>query len=161
MKIFLDTEFTYLGGIEHDIKLISAGLVAEDGSECYVELVGHYDESECSDFVHEAVLPHLKPEKHGLPAPEAAAKIKAWIEAFGEPVEIMTDSPGYDFGLLSDLLRDHDAWPANLPTATPRRVDPTNIDPGIERYFQYQPMAIRHHALWDARALAAACRELS
>ncbi len=160
MRIFLDTEFTDLVGIIHETKLISAGLVADDGQECYVELLDQYDRDECSDFVHEAVLPHLRPEKHGLRAPEAAARIKAWIEAFGEPVEIVTDSPGYDFGLVANLLRDHDCWPANLPPAMPKRVDPTNVDPGIERYFQYQPMAIRHHAGWDARALAYAVEEL-
>ena len=35
MRIFIDTEFT---GFEEP-KLLSIGLVAEDGPECYVELV--------------------------------------------------------------------------------------------------------------------------
>ena len=28
----------------------------------------------------------------------------------------------------------------------------------IENYFEYQPLAIRHHALWDARTLAKAVK---
>jgi len=30
------------------------------------------------------------------------------------------------------------------------------VEDKIEHYFEYQPLAIRHHALWDARALASA-----
>ncbi|MDP1872049.1 MAG: hypothetical protein Q8K61_10550 [Gallionella sp.] len=58
MLIFFDTEFTELG---IDPKLISIGLISEDGTrEFYAELSDTYQPTDCSAFVHEAVLPHLQ-----------------------------------------------------------------------------------------------------
>ena len=170
MKIYFDTEFTDLVGIVFDIKLISAGFVAEDGSEHYFELTNHYDEGECSTFVCEAVLPHLNHEKHGKYPKEAIEQLNAWIEGFGEPVTLCSDAPGYDWSLLHDLFSDY-GFPSNL-IRRPLSVNTPDVLRGIEEYFEtqpyavrdpknwdaremaYRPMAIRHHALWDARALA-------
>jgi len=155
MLIYLDCEFTDLIGVVSDIKLISAGFVAESGNELYFELPGNYDASECNTFVHEAVLPYLDAAKHGLPAADAAQRLKDWIESFGEPVTLATDAPGYDFALVAELLKDHGIWPSNL-TNIPQHVDAGSVQQSIEDYFDYQPIAVRHHALWDARALASA-----
>lgn len=157
MKIYFDTEFTDLIGVVCDIKLISAGFVAESGEEFYFELMNHYDEGECSSFVCEAVLPHLNNEKYGLNEAEARFNLKVWIESFKEPVELCSDAPGYDWPLLYDIFSIDSGWPTNL-IRKPVNVNSQKILQGIESYFEYQPIAIRHHALWDARALAAAAK---
>lgn len=156
MKIYFDTEFTSLDSIV-DYKLISAGFVAENDQEFYFELTHHYDESECSFFVQEAVLPHLNHKKCGMTEAEARIKMKEWIESFKEPVELCSDAPGYDWPLLYDIFSVNDGWPTNL-VRKPVNVNNHAIQQGIESYFECQPMAIRHHALWDARALAAATK---
>ena len=153
MKVYLDCEFTDLVGIVCSIQLISAGFVAENGSEFYVELTGNYEEGECSSFVHEAVLPHLNSEKHGMCTKEFLLRLKCWIQDFQEPVVLYSDAVGYDYGLLYDLWTKYDLWPINL-VRKPVSVNTHEVQQGIERYFEYQPMAIRHQALWDARALA-------
>ena len=155
MKIYIDTEFTDLVGIVCDIKLISAGFVAESAEEFYFELTNYYEEGECSSFVCEAVLPHLNHAKHGMPEDQACLRLKAWVESFSVPVELCSDAPGYDWGLLYDLFERNNSWPTNL-VKKPVNVNSHKVQQGIESYFECQPMAIRHHALWDARALAIA-----
>lgn len=154
--IYFDCEFTDLVGITHDIKLISAGFVSECGKEFYSELLDHYTEEECSEFVIEAVLPHLDDVKHGMTTGKAAAALKVWLESFGEQVQLASDAPGYDWPLITELLADHGQWPANLEKKC-LNVNVGMVQQRIEDYFEYQPLAIRHHALWDARALASAC----
>lgn len=169
-NIYFDTEFSDLIGVIFDIKLLSAGFVADDGSEHYFELTNHWAEGECSSFVCEAVIPHLDPEKYGKDPADAIRDLNTWIESFGEPVTLCSDAPGYDWGLLHDLFTDY-GFPANL-VRRPLSVNTPESQRGIEEYFEtqpyavrdqknwdasemmYRPFAIRHHALWDARALA-------
>lgn len=157
MKVFFDAEFTDLIGIVEDIKLISLGFVADDGRELYIELHGNFERRNCSQFVLEAVLPKLNKAKHTLSNAEAAAKVKEWLESLGEPVELVTGAPAYDWSLLHDFLEEHQAWSANLER---RPVDANHheILQATDQYFDYQVMAERHHALWDARALKAGFR---
>ncbi|WP_248324111.1 MULTISPECIES: 3'-5' exoribonuclease [unclassified Caballeronia] len=54
MRLFVDTEFTDF----IDCDLISIALVAEDGREFYGER-SDYDDSTCTAFVREAVIPQL------------------------------------------------------------------------------------------------------
>lgn len=158
MKIYIDTEFTDLIGIVCDIKLISAGFVAETGEEFYFELKDHYEEGECSSFVCEVVLPELDHQKYGMTVSNACSQMKTWIESFKDQVELCTDAPGYDWGFLYDFFESNNCWPTNL-IRKPVNVNNHAIQQGIENYFEFQPMAIRHHALWDARALASAVKE--
>lgn len=157
ITVYFDTEFTDLVAIECDLKLISAGLVAPDGREFYFELTDNYRVEECSSFVLEGVLPHLNADKHGMTCAQAAATLSAWLEAFGEPVRLATDAPGYDWPLISTLFEDHNCWPATLERKA-SNVSVGNVQQEIENYFACQPMSVRHHALWDARALAYAAR---
>jgi hypothetical protein len=156
MKIYFDTEFTSLDSIV-DYKLISAGFVAENGQEFYVELTKHYSIDECSNFVQEAVLPHLDHKTYGMVEPQARLYLKQWFQSFKEEVVLCSDAPGYDFPLIYDLCHKNKNWAHNL-RKMPANVGSHFVEQGIENYFQYQPMAIRHHALWDARALAAAVK---
>ena len=58
MNVFFDTEFS---GLVIDPKLISIGMISEDGDRTfYAELSNTYQASSCEPFVHEAVLPHLQ-----------------------------------------------------------------------------------------------------
>jgi len=152
MIIYFDTEFTNIFG---PARLISAGFVAEDGQEFYFELTDNYKNNDCSYFVLENVLPYLNISEHGMSSVQAVLKLKAWCESFSEPVQFASDAPAYDFGLLSSLLREQKVSIENADTEC-LRVD--EVEDKIERYFEYQPLAIRHHALWDARALASAFR---
>lgn len=151
MKIYIDTEFTDLHGFISPIKLISAGFVAEDRQEFYFE-TDIFEEGECSSFVCEAVLPHLNAKKYGMCKAEAWLRLKVWVQSFKEPVEFCSDAPGYDWGLIYDFFEEFE-WPSNL-VRKPVNVNTHAVLQGIEIYFECQPMAIRHHALWDARALA-------
>ena len=56
MLIFFDTEFTDL---HWQAKLISIGLVTEDGRTFYAELTDTYIDAECGDFARDVVLPLL------------------------------------------------------------------------------------------------------
>lgn len=156
MKVYFDTEFTSFG-LHFDIKLISAGFVAENGEEFYFELINSYDDGECSTFVHEAVLPHLNAKKHGMYEAEAKLKFKHWIQSFNETVELCSDAVGYDCGLLVELIDQNDGWPENL-SRRPINYNSNEVQQCIERFFERRPEAIIHHALWDARALAFAVK---
>lgn len=151
--IYFDCEFTDLVGIKHDIELISAGFVGPDGCELYFELTDNYTRDECSEFVREAVLPYLNPGKYGMTATQAAHTLRVWIEQLGDQVELATDAPGYDWPLIYGLLVDHQVWPRNLSSG-PVNINTGNVQQEYEQYFTQQPLAVRHHALWDARALA-------
>lgn len=153
MKIYLDTEFTDLTDESGPIRLISAGFVAQNDSEFYFELTDNYQHDDCSYFVLEHVLPHLNHDRHGTLSTEAALKLKAWCEGFGEPVQFASDAPAYDFDLIALLLHDQKIKIDNLDVKC-LQLDAYMVEDKIERYYEYQPMAIRHHALWDARALA-------
>lgn len=74
MKFFLDTEFSEMGPY-HPIRLISIGIVAEDGREFYAEHE-HRDFLECNDWVKANVLPHLV----GPPLP--LSSIRDQIQSF-------------------------------------------------------------------------------
>jgi len=158
MNIYIDTEFTSLDfGLVFDMKLISAGFVAENGQEFYFELIDNYQKSDCSNFVLEAVLPHLNNTNYGLPSTHAAFKLKSWIQGFGIPVYMANDAPNYDWPLVKDFLLENKCWPENLD-GKPLSVGGYLKHERVEKYFEYQPLAFRHHALWDARALAAAMK---
>ena len=155
MIIYVDTEFTDLTDTFGPIRLISVGLVAENGLEMYFELTDNYQEFDCSEFVIENVLPHLDNSKHGCLNAQAVSRLCEWIENFGETVHLATDAPHYDWSLIKELLAVHRVWPNNL-YGEPISVDASSINERYEHYFEYQPLAIRHHALWDARALKTA-----
>jgi hypothetical protein len=48
MRVFLDTEFS---GLSSDPRLLSIGLVAENGAELYIELTDGWSEGNCSAWV--------------------------------------------------------------------------------------------------------------
>jgi 3' exoribonuclease, RNase T-like len=139
MRVFVDCEFTDF----IDCDLISIGLVADDGREFYGER-SDYDDSSCSAFVREAVLPQLGQYPGRVFTREALrSALLAWLGQFDGGF-FCADYVG-DWDLLIDLLGDVPAgWQGVLVS---QLIDYNRL----EAYFAENQG--RHHALVDARAL--------
>lgn len=160
MKLFLDTEFSSLRKM--NARLISIGLVAEDGHEFYAELPSHTWKYQCSDFVREIVEPILWHGSYTMTPAELSTSLRDWLRQF-DMVEIVTDSPDWDFWFLSLVFEVDRAadWPANV-SRKPFRFDPEgatihdSMDLAVRGSFEHywaDKTHFRHHALQDAKAL--------
>ena len=99
MRLFLDTEFTDF----QQPRLISVGLVCEDGHACYCALADGWHPSLCSPFVRETVLPLLNLED-ALTRAEARTGMLRWLAALGAPkLRIIADA-AIDLMLVSQWL---------------------------------------------------------
>ena len=139
-RAYLDTEFTTLN--QYKYKLISLALVVPHGPELYLELTDAWEESDCSDFVLEIVLPQLDLETHGRATGQARIELLDFLETLG-PVDIICDAPHWDWPLLVWL-----AGPAGLPETVTRGAIFSDFD------LTYTGPEPPHHALEDARLLA-------
>ena len=152
MLIFFDTEFTDLN---IDPKLISIGLVSEDGREFYAELSDTYVPKECGDFAREAVLPLLQGGNFRMDFNTLIRLLGNWIEGFEQPVQLATDSLSWDWPWIGKLFGTPGTWPSNLDKklATSRDVTPLFSAILVEKAFcSHVPRLRRHHALDDAKA---------
>ncbi len=158
MKIFFDTEFTSLEDV--DAGLISIGLVTEDGQEFYAELTDTYDQSICSEFVIETVLPLLDGGDCQMTFQELASKLKAWIESLRDEVILISDSPPIDFPFIWDLFEKY-GWPHNLPKQCEplyfliSEKDGEKFHRALEDFWALHANR-QHHALYDAKSLQVA-----
>src|ERR1035437_10141825 len=153
MLIFFDTEFTELG---IDPKLISIGLVSEDGTrEFYAELFDTYQPKDCSAFVQEAVLPHLQGGDALMTIDELTLLLGNWIEGFEQPVHLATDSLSWDWPWIQELFYLPGTWPENLdgkPVSLYEIVGAQILAQSVELAFRdHVPRLRRHHALDDAK----------
>lgn len=156
MNVFFDTEFTSLN--DKAIRgLISLGCVAQDGREFYAELTDTWDESLCSLFTIEMVLPLLDGGEYQMTVEQFAARFKEWIEGLSdEEVILRSDAPNFDWQFIEEICNVH-GWPKNLG----RRCGEIYFrhDSQIRRYqaalgdFWRANAARQHHALVDARSL--------
>jgi hypothetical protein len=140
---YLDTEFTSLN--RYTAKLISVALVVHGGPEFYIELTDTWNESDCSEFVCEVVLPQLDLTKYGRTTEQARLELQAFLQALGD-VKIASDAPNWDWPMLLNL-----AGPAGLPSnvhAEPFDLNLLDLD--ATQTLDEPP----HHALLDARLLA-------
>jgi hypothetical protein len=133
LKIYFDTEFSSLW----DPQLISVGMVAEDGKECYVELL--HDTRRNSRFTSQVVMPLLLVRPVTRDA--AADTVRAFLRQHDAP-ELVCDFIG-DWWLLLELIPDL----ADL--ALPRCALHGAPD------LAYTDPRQRHNALADAKALMA------
>lgn len=160
MRLFLDTEFTDF----RDPRLLSVGLVAEDGREFYAEVTDGWEKAHCNAFVVDSVLPHLgaAPASHVSRA-ELKQRMIDWLESLGPaPVitQIVFDSE-VDWRVLREACGNLNTakldvqwtW-LTLPDADKR----SRCEALIEEYFVAN--GPRHHALVDARALRSAVLEI-
>ncbi len=149
MRVFADTEFTSSFG---DGVLISAGLVTEDGRECYVELADGWTLDECTPFVHDVVLPLLDRNSSTTFGTEAAADfVAAWLQILGD-VEINVDARDDEY--LLKLLLGHRAEDLSIAwryLTWESGAEALEFDRHVEALFYN--VSRRHHALVDARVL--------
>lgn len=174
MLIFFDCEFTELG---IDPKLISIGLISEDGThEFYAELSDAYMPADCSAFVQEAVLPHLQGGDALVTMRELSVRFTQWLALFQEPVQLATDSLAWDWMWIEEIyaeageyllegahvLTDIKDSPSRLESISrPAYVDgkpfilsqSPQFNLAVELAFRdHVPRLRRHHALDDAKA---------
>ncbi|HBN8226411.1 TPA: hypothetical protein L3690_001858 [Pseudomonas aeruginosa] len=142
-RIYLDAEFTTLN--RYRAQLISLALVVPGGPEFYVELTDAWTPADCSQFVLDTVLPLLDHVRHGRTTEQARAELLAFLQALG-PVEVISDAPDHDWPLLLWL-----AGPAGLPA----NVQPEPGHLSIDLNADYAGDDPPHHALQDARLIAA------
>lgn len=148
MLIFFDTEFTELG---IDPRLISIGLIDESGERTfYAELTDTWQAADCSDFAREAVLPHLEGGAMLMSMRELGERLKAWLESFGDPVKLATDSISWDWPWIQEIFGELDAWPANLDGHPLILQQGSAFNLAIEQAFT--DGLRRHHSLDDAKA---------
>ena len=151
MRVFLDTEFTDFSAPQ----LISCGLVAENGSEFYAELVDGWMQKQCSLFVINNILPRLdRLPSSTLTRDEAGSKLIDWLVSLGSSVTMISDVP-VDWFLISRLLGSH----ANAGRVIINQQLLSWPGSAMARHFEIilshslSDEALRHHALVDARAL--------
>lgn len=148
MLIFFDTEFTDLG---IDPRLVSIGLVAEDGERTfYAELSDTYQLSDVGEFARLAVLPLLERGEALMTMPELALRLGNWLESFGEPVQLATDSLAWDWPWIQEIFYDAWTWPENLDKRPIILLQETEFCLAVERAFASGLR--RHHSLDDAKA---------
>lgn len=152
MRIFFDTEFTKLS---HEAKLISVGLVSEDGREFYAELADTWRLADCSGFVKSAVLPHLEGGSALMTRAELCLHMGGWLESFEVPVQLVTNAPTWDWPWLDYIFDEDYLLPANLERC------PALFDPSEQKLemVRQQGRYRHHHALDDARILRLAWLE--
>ena len=170
--IFFDTEFTELG---INPRLISIGLISEDGREFYAELSDTYQTKNCSAFVVESVLPHLEGGEVLISMRELALALLSWIHDFGESVQFATDSLAWDWRWIeliwaelgAHCLEDTDVWtdmknsphrlvnvgcPGNVALQTFVLPQSAEFTLAVEQAYAQYPRLRQHHALDDAKA---------
>lgn len=163
MIILFDTEFTSFT----EPQLLSIGLVAEDGSECYVELnlecdAGRQRLRQSSKFVRDEVINQFRLiENSGVESELAMGhQVADWLAALqqstGGPLQL-----AYDFAEDGNLLARKLKSTGRSGDLQIKFVDIGGLC-GIgqfvmaaEDYFESLPKAgpRRHHALADARAM--------
>jgi hypothetical protein len=154
MKIFFDTEFS---GLVIGPKLISIGMISEDGERTfYAELSDTYQASDCEPFVVESVFPHLQGGDALMTMDELTLRLGNWIESFEHPVQLVTDSPSWDWSWIPALFCLPGTWPENLdakPVSLCELAGADELEKFVDWTFESQgPRLRRHHALDDAIA---------
>lgn len=147
MHVFFDTEFTELS--QTDSKLISIGFVSQLGLEFYAELADGWSIEDCSKFVVAEVLPHLDGAGRTMSWADLRSQLKAWIESIPEPVELVSDSPEWDWPWITAIFPTSNDWPSNLANE-PIRYYVDEIEVKKEKRFR---TFRSHHALDDARLM--------
>lgn len=163
MNVIIDTEFTDLS--KHPA-FISVGLISLDGKNSfYAELIDNYSTQNCSEFVHENVLPLLDADLLSdtldykniyakMTTAQCRTHLSIWISLFEEPVQIWSDAPYYDWLFIKEIF-SVDFWPVNL-LGLPKWIfsdDQNEIDryKNIREVLYASGVFRRHHALHDAR----------
>ena len=157
-RVFLDSEFTQF----RDGQVLALGLAADDGRECYVEVLDPIRHARASVFCKDVVIPQFgRVPGAGVPDDvQAGRRVADWLETFADPIVVAYDYK-LDWRFLEEVLRTAGRWPALA--ARLRADDVAGVaapgSPGAaaqDAVFESSRIPGRHHALVDARALRAA-----
>jgi hypothetical protein len=149
MLIFFDTEFTSL---HFAAKLISIGMIAEDGQTFYAELTDTYTKTDCHPWVKENVLSLLDADdEQRMTKDELTLKLGNWLESFEQPVILSCDSEDWDWPWIQYIFRAQGTWPINLAQKPDiLKFNDEAFNEAVEGAFK---LGLRqHHALDDAKA---------
>ncbi len=161
-NIYLDTEFSSLSAPE----LLSIGLVADNGSECYGELAP--DRLQVNAFVRQKVLSQWG-RMNGSAASTAqlGIRVSAWLSTLeSNSINVVYDYDA-DFELLQSALRAAGLWyrwsevlrPFKVGYLARMPISNEAMDLSWTDSSRHDGIH-RHHALADARALRAGCLAL-
>ena len=150
MNIFVDTEFSSLGS---DPRLISIALVAEDGSELYIEFKSGWSVEQCSPWVRSHVLLHLGANGEKLDRRAVVGRIESWLGQFSGTVWLIVDS-SWDKDLITQLYAESGSTPGStirvIPFADKSEAAAFEV---LRKGYFLENEGKQHHALHDARAL--------
>ncbi len=157
MRIYYDTEFTSLDGLV-DWDMISAGFVAADGQELYIEITDFLEEN-CSEFVVETVLPLLGQGDRipvRMPSTHFAWRLCNWLESFGEPIQLVSDS-AIDWNVVHGYCyAEFSSFPVKVQGQVWQPSEAIEVQSVLEsaeiEFWNANP-GMMHHALYDARRL--------
>lgn len=168
-KIFFDTEFT---GLKQDTKLISIGLISEDGKTFYAETSYQYEDKDLDDWLRENVIanlrfvseyssdPILDCDHHAMKAQGSriASQLSEWLTQF-ETCEMWSDCLAYDWVLFCQLFGHAFNIPKNvyyIPFDLATLLKIKGVDPDVNREeFSGLEGKRKHNALWDAKVIKA------
>ncbi len=157
MNVFFDTEFT---GLTSEPRLLSIGMVADNGRELYLELTDGWSEAMCSPWVRQHVLPMLG-QGERLTRRETGRRILDWLSFSNAPATLLGDTD-WDTTLLANLMDecgvDRESYRIEL-LAYANRAQATAFEDAKRRYFETHKVP-SHHALNDARAFRVAWDEV-
>ena len=157
--VFVDCEFTSL----EDPKLLSIALVADDGTELYVELAGDSHLKRASTFVIDTVVPQFGRVPYAeISRIDIGKRVGAWLQELRpSTIDILHDFHA-DMDLLEGSLRAAAIWTrlkaVLVPTHIGYLIGETDVATAMETSWgaSFAVDGIeRHHALADARALRA------
>jgi hypothetical protein len=157
--VFVDCEFTNLA----DPRLLSIGLVCDDGCELYVELTGESHLTDAATFVLDTVVPQFGLMPHAVATQIELGKcVGTWLLGLGDQSITVCYDYHADMDLLEAGLRSAGLWTQLSPVIKPTRVGYLIGESGVESAMEASWTASfaadgvgRHHALADARALRA------
>jgi len=166
IDVYFDTEFSGTELKNGRRYLISIGCVAQDGREFYAELSDTWDESLCSIFTIENVIPLLQGGDCKMEVGELAVRLAAWIEGLTDAqVTFYSDAPHFDWPFIQEIFDAH-GWPANLvrrcshACAFESETERFRYNAAIANFWHTNKAAgvKPHHALWDAHSIRFAHR---
>ena len=182
MKVFFDTEFT---GLHQNTKLISIGLIDENGNTFYAEscdfMTGYADESD-QQWAEIYIIPRLKfygKEGKGYNNVHMGAEktevfgettvirdsLIEWLNGHDQQHEVWSDCLAYDWVLFNQLFGHAFNLPNSvyyIPFDICTLMKIKGIDPDINReeFAEMTKGAGKHNALWDAKVIRACYEKL-
>lgn len=155
--VFIDCEFTDF----ESPALLSIGLVADNGSQLYVELAGESHLAGASTFVLDIVVPQFGLLPHAVATQEELGqRVGTWLIELGySSIDVAYDFHT-DFDLFERALQCAGLWErlddVVRPTHIGYLIGQDDVEAAMERSWADSFAADgidRHHALADARAL--------